>query len=823
MSDQATGQKPSQAAPSKPSEAPAGKPQPQPNPGPSRQQLVPYGITGGEMKNLTRRVPIDEPPPLPENAKLHVIGKSIPRFDAVQKVTGQARYTFDVQPPNMLYARRIVSQVAHARVTAIDTSAAERYPGVRAVHVLDRQLQTAQLRDRNVESKQRYPIVRYLGQPLAAVAAETQRAADEAAALVRITYEPLPHVTTLDDAMKEGAPPVFPGPTEQPSTAGGGGAPEGLPQRGNVRGPDTGKMFGLPRGDVAKGLAAAAVVVEAEYRTQVQTHVPMETHGMVADWREDGLTIYASTQFTTSVRDEAAELFELPKNRVRVISDFTGGGFGAKYGIGNFGLLAIHLSKKTGAPVRLMLDRREEHVSVGNRPSSLQRLRVGATRDGTLTAIALESYGTGGVAGGAGVGFCHAMLYPCPNVSADQYDVFTNAGPCAAFRAPGQVQGIFGLEQSIDELAERLKIDPVALRDKIDVGASDDAQARRTERRLGAGKFGWSSRRPANADPGPVKRGVGMAQSQWVSVIHPPTSCEVRITEDGSVEAFSAAQDIGTGTRTILAQVVAEELGLRADQVGSYIGDTRYPIGPPSGGSRVTGSLTPAARNAAYGAARELASRLAPVLGVQPDAIKFADGHVGVPGRASAWLPFKDAVKKAGIVELSHRAQRRDDYEGYMMQSPDMAIGKHGIGGVQFADVLVDTETGSVKVQRIVAVHDCGRPINPKLTESQIYGGVIQGVSYALYEERHLDPGTGLQLNANIDQYKILGAREVPSIEVYIIEQLTGQSSTDARGVAEPANVATAAAIANAFYNATGKRIRTLPMTPANVLAALRA
>jgi xanthine dehydrogenase YagR molybdenum-binding subunit len=549
----------------------------------------------------------------------------------------------------------------------------------------------------------------------------------------------------------------------------------------------------------------------------------METHGMVADWRDDGLTIYASTQFTTSVRDEAAELFNLPKNRVRVISDFTGGGFGAKYGVGNFGLLAINLSRKARAPVRLMLDRREEHVSVGNRPSSLQHLKIGAKRDGTLTAIALQSYGTGGVALGAGVGFGHAMLYPCPNVSAEHYDVFTNAGPCAAFRAPGQVQGIFGLEQSIDELAARLQIDPLALRDHIDTGGSADSQARRAQRVLGAEKFGWKTRRAVNNDTGPLKRGVGVAQSQWVSVIHPPTSCEVRIMADGSVEAFSAAQDIGTGTRTILAQVVAEELGLAAEQIGSHIGDTRYPMGPPSGGSRVTGSLTPAARNAAYRLARDFAERLAPEIGVQADAIVFRDGHVGVPGTPATWLTFKDAARKAGIVELSRRADRRDDYEGYMMVTPEFAVGKHGIGGVQFAEVTVDTETGTVKVQRLLAVHDCGRPINPKLTESQIYGGVLQGISYALYEERHLDPKSGLHLNANIDQYKIAGSREVPEIEVHILEQFTAQSSTDARGVAEPANVATAAAIANAFYHATGKRIRTLPMTPANVLNALRA
>jgi xanthine dehydrogenase YagR molybdenum-binding subunit len=376
-----------------------------------RTETLSYGIVEQSLEQVTRQVPSDEPPPLPPNAELKVIGKPIDRLDGAQKVTGTARFTFDVQLPGMLYARRVVSTHAHARVTAVDTSEAEKYPGVRAVHVLNQPLlQHARLRDPKAEPASRYPTVRYLGQPVAAVAAESQHAADAAAKLVNITYERLPHVTTIEEAMQEGASSVFPGPTEQPATAGGGGATPGLPQRGNVRGPDTGRMFGLPRGNAAKALAEADVVVEAEYRTQVQTHVPMEPHAMVADWRDDGLTIYASTQFTASVRDEAADLFELPKNRVRVISDFTGGGFGAKYGIGNFGLLAINLSRKAGAPVRMVLDRREEHVSSGNRPSSIQRLKVGARRDGTLTAIQLVSYGSGGVAGGGGVGFAHAMM-----------------------------------------------------------------------------------------------------------------------------------------------------------------------------------------------------------------------------------------------------------------------------------------------------------------------------------------------------------------------------------------------------------------------------
>jgi xanthine dehydrogenase YagR molybdenum-binding subunit len=796
---------------------------PTPNPGPARQQVLPYGIVGEGLKEVTRRVPLDEPPPLPENAKLKSIGKPVSRLDAIEKVTGRARYTFDVQLPGMLWGKWIAAPLPHARIKSIDTSAAERSPGVRAIHILERVLSTAQLRDPNADKGNRYPTIRYAGQPIAAVAADNPRAAEAAAKLIKVEYESLPHVTGLEEAMKENAPRVFPGPTEQPATAGGGGAPPGLPQRGNVRGPDTRPRGVGPRGDVARGLRESDVVVEAEYRTQVQTHVPMETHGIVADWRDEGLTIYASTQYVTSVREEAAEHFDLPKSKVRVICDFTGGGFGAKYGIGNYGLLAIHLSRKARAPVRMMLDRREEHVSGGNRPNTIQRLKLGAKRDGTLVALQVQAYGSGGVAGGAGVGFCHSTLYDCPNVQVEQYDVFTNTGPCAAFRAPGQVQGIFALEQTVDELAEKLGMDPLALRGKIDISGTDDSLARAQERRVGAERIGWSRRKPAGSDKGPIKRGMGFAQSQWVYLVQPNTACEVRVSGDGSVEAFSATQDIGTGTRTILAQVVAEEFGLRPEEIGSHVGDTRYPVGPASGGSRVTSSLTPAARNAAYRCARELASRLAPLFKANADDIVFADGKVMVKGKASSAMPFREAVKKAGFEEISHRAERRDDYEGYLMQTPEMGLSRHGIGGVQFAEVAVDTETGIVKVERVVAVHDCGRPINPKLTESQIHGGVIQGVSYALYEERHLDAASGQHLNANVDQYKIVGAREVPNIEVILLEQLGAQSSTDARGVAEPANVATAAAVANAFYNATGKRIRTLPMTPANVLAALRA
>lgn len=782
---------------------------------PTTQRSIQYGIVGDALAEVVRKVPQDEPPALPPNDQLAVIGRRLPRLDARQKVTGEARYTFDVQLEGMLYGCTVASTVAHARIKSIDTSAAERHPGVRAVHILDRVLMTARLRDPGEEANLPYPMVRYLGQPIAGIAATTARAAREAAKLVRIEYETLPHVVSMDGAREPDAPLIFPGPTEQPATAGGGGAQKGLDQKGNLRGPARNT-----RGDVAKGFTDAAVIVEREYRTQVQTHVPMETHGIVADWRDDALTLYASTQFTLSVREEAAEIFGLDPQRIRVLSEFTGGGFGAKYGIGNYGALAIHLSRKARAPVRFMLDRREEHITVGNRPATLQQLKIGARADGTLTAVQLRSFGTGGVAAGAGVGSCHSSLYTCANVSTEHYDVFTNAGPAAAFRGPGQVQGIFALEQAIDELAHRLEIDPIELRDRIDTRDTDDSKARRVERHRGAELFGWSRRQRPAADAGSVKRGIGMAQSQWFYIVHKDTECEVRVLDDGRVQAFSSAQDIGTGTRTVFAQVVAEEFGLRAEDVDARIGDSLYPAGPPSGGSRVTSSLTPAARNAAYRAARELATRLAAVLECNAEEIEFRQGQVHGPKRS---LAFADAIRQAHIGTIVQHARRVPDYEGFARTAGDFQLSRHGIGGVQFAELTVDTQTGVVKVERVVAVHDCGRPINPQLAESQILGGVIQGVSYALYEERHLDEASGVQLNANVDQYKIVGSRETPRIEVHLIEQLGGQSSTDARGIAEPANVATAAAIANAFFNATGKRILQLPLTPANVLAALRS
>jgi len=496
-----------------------------------------------------------------------------------------------------------------------------------------------------------------------------------------------------------------------------------------------------------------------------------------------------------------------------VISEFIGGGFGAKHNLGNFGVMAGHLSKKSGRPVKLMLDRKEDHISAGNRPNSIQHLKLGAKNDGTLVAMKLVSYGTAGVGLGAGVGNIAQAMYECPNFKTEQYDVFTNTGPAAAFRAPGNVQGAFALEQLIDELAVKLNLDPLQLRNKI-----DKSVIRKVERDRGAMLFGWEKPKKAGSDTGPVKKGVGVAQAHWPRFVNLDSSVEVRVMRDGAGEVRSSVQDIGTGTKTVLAQVVAEELGLLAEDISVLIGDTHFPIGPSSGGSVVTGSITPPARNAANDVKKKLADLAAEKLEVNPDAIELKEGYFFSVQNNEKKISFEDTVRSMRVEQITATASRSDDYGGFMTGT----VGYGELGAVQFAEVSVDTETGFVNVDRVLAVHSCGRPLNINQIESQINGGIIMGISYALYEDRVMDKETGNQVNANLDQYKIPFSFEVPEIKIELIEDYGARSSTDATGIGEPANIATAAAVANAVYNAIGVRITELPITPAKILAALK-
>jgi xanthine dehydrogenase YagR molybdenum-binding subunit len=766
-----------------------------------RTESFVWGIPQNGLQQKQREVPLDEPPPLPANSELTYIGKPTQRYDGPAKAMGKGKYTADVQLPGMLYARMVDATIPHGRIVSIDTSEAEKLPGVRAVHVIEHVYGVAELRDPKQETPSRYPTIRYAGQPIAAVAAISQQIADDAAKLMKVQYDTKPFVVDRTDARADDAPVVFPGPADAAGSAGGGGGPKDVPQKGNVHGPKRRKI-----GDPDKGFAEADVVVEGEYFTQVQTHSALETHGFVVDWKPDEVTVYASTQGTSSVRSEFADVFKLPKSKVRVITEYMGGGFGAKFGAGNEGVVAANLSRKANAPVKLMLDRQQEHI-VCNRPDSHQKLKIGAKSDGTLTAIQLTSYGTAGVGTGAGTAGPATNLYQCPNLLTEEYDVFINAGPGAAFRAPGHPQGCFAFEQAIDELAVKLNMDPLALREKI-----DESPVRKVERQIILERTNWRSRKSAGSDTGPIKRGMGIAQSVWYRFVAMDSSCEVRVSRDGSVELMSAVQDLGTGTKTILAQVVGEEFGMPPANVVIRIGDTRFPIGPDSGGSVTAGSITPAVRNAAYQAKQKLFAAVAPAFGTTADNLVMKNGRVTLKNDASKSYTLKQIAAKLPTAEISAQATRVAEY------SKDHIT----YGGVDYVELAVDTETGRVHIEKVFGAHDCGRPINPTGVISQINGGILQGISYALFEQRIMDRNAGYMLNADLESYKILGSREVPEIEIALVENYIAQSSTDAAGIGESAGIITlAAAIGNAFYNATGVRMRKIPMTPANVLAAL--
>jgi len=776
----------------------------------TRTEKFTFGIAGVSLGQTDRKIPANDPPPLPPNAELAVVGKSIPRIGGRAMVTGAARYTVDVKLPNMLFARILRSPHPHARILSIDTSAAERHAGVRAVCVVTADSRTA-ARSASAGAPGALPTVHYVGACIAAIAATTRSAADDAIRRITVNYETLPFVVDMDEARRPDAPPVF----EVADGKSGSAAASHVAQPVNVLGPSTETFLGGPRGNVTRGFQEADVIVEGEFRTQVQTHCCLEPHAIVADWQADGLTVYISTQDTVGVRNDLAAAFGLARHQVRVVTQFMGGGFGSKLDVGDYGHVAVELSRQAGAPVALVLDRAEEQQASGNRPGTWQRLRIGARHDGTLTAMSLLSYGTAGVELGAGVGNIAQAMYQCPNFEMGQHDVFTNAAPGCAMRAPGNVQGAFALEQLVDGLAEKLGLDPLALRDRIDPSA-----VRREERRIGAERFGWAKRRLPNTDDGAVKRGVGMAQSFWPGIVQTNAACEVWLHRDGSVEVRSSVQDIGSGIRTLLAQVVAEELGLRPADIAVRIGDTDFAPGPSSGGSKTAGSITPAARKAAYQVRQKLFAAVAPTLGAKPEDLAAGEARIFLRSNPSPGISFRQAAGLLDQQTVSAVAERGDNYSGFRVTSP-MKIAREDLGGVQFAAVAVDTETGIIRVERITAVHDCGRPMNPRQAESQVHGGIVMGISFALFEDRILDRNSGRMVNADLEQYKLAGARETPSIDVIFLENYQAISATDACGIGEPATIATAAAVANAVYNAIGVRMRELPLTPGAVLAAL--
>ncbi|MGE0713543.1 MAG: xanthine dehydrogenase family protein molybdopterin-binding subunit [Planctomycetota bacterium] len=705
--------------------------------------------------------------PWDRQSQLAAVGQPRPRLEAAEKVTGRARYSYDVRFPDLIYAKMLGAPHASARVKRVDLSKAKALAGV---------LYVEDFTARGGFAKQ----ISYAGQPVAGVAAKDERVLADALALIEVDYEVLPHVTSTDAAMAEGAPVVK--------------------GRGNVTG-------GRPQGNlraVEEAHKRAAKVVEAEYRTQVQTHSCLESHGCVAKWEGDHLTVWASTQGTFATQRSLARALGVAPSKVRVITEHMGGGFGSKFGADFWDEFCARAAKETGKPCRLMLDRAEEHLA-GNRPDSIQRCRFSAAKDGELLGAEVRVWGTGGVGGGAGAR--NPAIYPFAATYSEQHDVFTHASRARAFRAPQHPQGVFALEGMLDELAEALEMDPLALRLR-----NDQHPVRREQWKVGAEAIGWSRRRPGGTGDYPLKRGLGCAAAVWKHNARPGCSVAVRIGRDGSVLVRSGAQDIGTGTRTLLATVVAEELGLPPERVAVRIGHTEDPYGHASGGSVTAPSIAPPAREAGYLAKRRLLQAIAPALGGgDAKAWDLRGGKlVGGPKELSfaqcAALLQSDAVEATGS----------GDNEDFRLPSYADVV-----AGCQFAEVEVDVELGTVRVLKVVAVQDCGLVVNPLTARSQINGGVIQGISYALFEERLLDPTSGRPVNADLLGYKVLGALDMPEIVSIPFSVANGISPTSVSSLGEPPTVPTAGAIANAVANAIGARVRSLPITPDKVLAAL--
>ena len=726
--------------------------------------------------------------PAPREAGVE-IGRPRPRVDGRQRVTGRATYTQDVQLPGMLHAAILRSSVPRARVRAIDTKKAEALPGVRAII---HRFNTGEVEFRGEKTIFREE-VRFVGDEVAAVAADSAAIATQALSLIEVDYELLPHVVDLEEAIREKAPK--------------------LDADGNVH--DAGSH---KRGDVRKGFKDADVIVDVTYRTSTQMHNALETHGAIASWDGERLTVYESTQAVFGVRNMLKDALKLRPSQVHVICEFMGGGFGAKLGTYKYGVIASLLSMQLARPVRCVLSRHEENLAAGNRSATLQKLRL-AGKDGRIVALEHESWSNSGQGRWAAnpTGPTNT-LYDIANISTTAHRVTTNAGALSAFRAPGYVEGTFALEQAVDELAIALRMDPLALRRRHARSRTDPRTGNRYSLKrlldcyaIGAKEIKWSARRADGTRGSGAyrRRGLGVATQIWGGGGGPPGYASVHIENDGTAVLRVGVQDIGTGTRTVIAQVCADELGFALDQVEVRLGDTDAPYGPGSGGSVTLASIGPAVRLAAREARAKLLAAAGGVLEVRADEIHLERGTVVGKG---ARTPLKEIMPKLDNSTIVGNGLRHPNPDGLAIKT----------FGAHFAQVEVDVKTGEIFVEKIVAVHDVGRIVNPLTAASQVQGGIMQALGFALTEERIVDRALGRVMNPNLEWYEIPTSMDTPEIVVRFIDAPDRKANNlGVKGLGEPPIIPTAAAIANAVANAIGARVRHSPLTRMRVLEAL--
>ena len=726
------------------------------------------------------------------------------RLEARDKVTGVAKYTVDIRHDGQLEGIILRSLVPHAKITEIDLAPARAVAGVEAAVSL--------LGDDRM--------VRFVGDPIAAVAARDRESALRGIAAIRLVSEQLPSVIGLEAARRTDAPVVF----EKANRKKAGNVSEGnaapAPWKGNVRGPSAAfsKKAKQAKSFLSEARAARdPLLVEATFRVATQSHACLEPHSTVARFDGERLTLHVSTQGVFHIMEGIAKRYKLPHDKVRVIADHVGGGFGSKGALGVETIAAIELSRAAKAPVKVALDREEELSVTGYRPAAEVKLALLPSAQGNLKALSLTAHADTGAAINSTIAALARLIYPAEAKELADFDVISNLPPGAPFRGPGGPPMAFALEQAVDEAALRLQIDPIALRKRWDIDPNRQRLYDWAEN-----LEVWRNRKAASAQTGRYRRGVGAATGYWLYIWQPGSSIELAI-KNGRLVASTAVQDIGTGTRTVIANTVAREFALEPQDIEVRIGDSNLPEGPGSGGSRVTASIVPPTLLAVQKlkAAIERTAARPPVAGsnapwreliaASPDltvsAVRPKDGRNTAPG-------IQSPLKQAGFMGMVF---------GWMLRYfNNLAVGAGVPSSVQVIEVEVDTWLGHVRVLNAHTGIAIGKLASPALARSQAAGSLIQGIGYALYEARETDPRSGHILTSGMEDYRIPGIADTPRLDVHFDEAGFDHVPGGSVGIGEVATVPTSPAIANAICNAIGVRPTEIPIRPDRLLAALK-
>jgi xanthine dehydrogenase YagR molybdenum-binding subunit len=727
----------------------------------------------------------------PAADKATAVGKRVKRLDGPEKSTGTAKYTYDINLKNQLIAKALGCPHAHCKITSIDVAPALKIPGV--VHA-------EALRQSGNE-------IEWQGELLAVVAAESEGAAREGVAAIKVEYELLP--VFVEDSNLAAA--------EAAGRATKGG---GKTQTAREPGDDDDEDEFIAK-EIERLFAESAHVVEAEYGIDPITHCCLEPHGSTVEWQGNKLVAHLSTQNVSGTANGFATPLSITADDVTVHCDYIGGGFGSKFAPDYWGVAAAKIAKATGRPVQLMLDRDQELKIGGWRPSAYIKAKLGADKDGIVQVWDSSHWGSSGAPNPGGVN--HSTIpyvFAPPNYRRTQTNIKTNHALARAWRAPNHPQACAITQVALDDLARKMGANSLDIFMK-NLGTDDKpgvAGAKpsvyKAEMEVAAKLMDWNAKwHPHGKGPakGSIVEGLGMAIHTWGGGANNST-CTVKVHPDGGVETFCGTQDLGVGTRTVLALVLAECFGLPYEAIKINIGSSKYPVSGPSGGSTTVGGVSAAHRRAGQDAFQKIAELVGKKLEVDPKTLEAVGGRVQVAGTPAKGVSWKEACSLLGMQPLEVKGEHQSGQRSDLTNSQ--------VGGVQMAHVAVDKETGVVTMKKYVAVQDMGLVVARKQAESQILGAVIMGIAYSLFERRISDPKTGAFVNAELKDYKLARLGDVGEIVVEIYEP-ESERSRGVIGLGEPPVIAPGAAISNAVCNALGVRVPTLPMTPERVLAAL--